>query len=214
MVGRTPASAAAVPAEAARLNCVGVSGRAGLTLPLTLLRLPLPLPPPPFESVTQMLLDRELHLAAWGPDLTVAFPSAADADAFASGLARVAVQPCSLADSPAAAAVAMAAAEAALCGAAAACKAEPGSCPQSPSPAEQPLSGGKRKADVADLQTPLVRVSVGPAAAMRQQGCRLAAAGACRWPAWRLPAPGAAPRQPPTASHPACPTHPPLTCSP
>jgi hypothetical protein len=105
----------------------------------------------------QVAFDEELQLAAWGPDLTVAFPTSKDAAAFAAGLVRVAVQPCSLADTPAAAVVAQAAAEAALsCLAAAAGKAA-GSCPASPDLAGQPLVAGKRKAEAAGLQTPVVR---------------------------------------------------------
>lgn len=120
-------------------------------------------------------MDEELQLAAWGPDLTVAFPTAKDAAAFASGLVRVAVQPCSLADTPAAAVVAQAAAEAALrCAAAAAAKVS-GSCPASPDLTNQPLSAGKRKAEAAGLQTPVVRVSGGGGQAV-QGGLRLATA--------------------------------------
>ncbi|KAI7843078.1 hypothetical protein COHA_003249 [Chlorella ohadii] len=101
----------------------------------------------------QMVVDEELQLAAWGPDLTVAFPTAKDASAFAAGLVRVAVRPCSLAATPAAAVVAQAAAEAALCCAAAAA----GKAPGSPEMAGQPLCAGKRKAEAAGLQTPVVR---------------------------------------------------------
>ena len=104
-----------------------------------------------------MVMDEELQLAAWGPDLTVAFPTAKDASAFAAGLVRVAVRPCSLAATPAAAVVAQAAAEAALCCAAAAA----GKAPGSPEMAGQPLCAGKRKAEAAGLQTPVVRVSRG-----------------------------------------------------
>lgn len=105
----------------------------------------------------QVVVDEELQLAAWGPDLTVAFPTAKDASAFASSLVRVAVRPCSLADTPAAAAVAQAAAEAALrCAAVAAAKVD-ASCPASPDLTDQPLSAGKRKAEAAGLQTPVVR---------------------------------------------------------
>lgn len=150
-----------------------------------------------------MVVDEELQLAAWGPDLTVAFPTAKDASAFASSLVRVAVRPCSLADTPAAAAVAQAAAEAALrCAAVAAAKVD-ASCPASPDLTDQPLSAGKRKAEAAGLQTPVVRVSEGSGQAV-QDGLLLATARCTSCMPLRcmacqavLEAPG---RQPPAAS--------------
>lgn len=132
-------------------------------------------PSPPFEFQSQVLLDEQLQLAAWGTDLTVAFPTPKDAATFAAGLVRVAVQPCSLADTPAAAAVVQAAAEAALCRAVAAAMA-PGSCPPSPTLPEQPLAAGKRKAEAAGLQTPVVRVRRGWWAGWQPAGAPTAAA--------------------------------------
>ena len=100
-------------------------------------------------------LDEQLRLACWGASVAVAFPTAADARAFAAGLSRVEVQECSLAHTPAAAALEADAAAQALAGAR--CKA-PASCPPSPARAEHPLAGGKRKAETAGLQTPMVKV--------------------------------------------------------
>lgn len=100
----------------------------------------------------QLLLDSQLHLAAWGSSIAVAFPTAEDAQAFASGVCQVAVKEVSLADSSAAAALAC---TLACSGAAPA----PQSCPPSPARADKALVGGKRKAAEAGLMTPLVKVS-------------------------------------------------------